>query len=94
MYLFSVNATSRETNGEFAQGEEVPFIVYIDFKDLFGAEKLAQILLIRQGFSDVKIEKRKFISGEQLAANTAYSKDPHMVEAGEKGYYLQAFNAH
>ena len=74
MYLFSVNATAKKTQGEFTEGESAPFIVYIDFKDMFGAEKLAQLFVMAEGFKDVTIIKRKMIDNAQIPKNPAFAK--------------------
>jgi hypothetical protein len=94
MYLFSVNATSKTTQGEFTEGEKAPFIVYVDFKDMFGAEKLAQLFVMAEGFRDVQIIKRKLINNDHIAENPALAKDPQVIEALKKGYCVQAFSAH
>ena len=94
MYLFSVNATAKKTHGEFTEGESAPFIVYIDFKDMFGAEKLAQLFVMAEGFKDVTIIKRKMIDNAQIPKNPAFAKDPQITEALAKGYCVQAFSAH
>lgn len=89
MFLFSVNAISRQDQGEFRAGEDVPFIVYIDFKDLFGAEQLATVFVMREGFRDVKIIKRR-----QIKIDASTQKDPQIQQALTKGYCVQAFSAH
>ncbi len=88
MYLFSINAISNRDQGDFKAGEECPFIVYINFIDLFGAEQLAKLYLMKEGFKDVKILKRRLLklSGDQ--------RDPQIIEAQKKGYCLQAFSSH
>lgn len=94
MYLFSVNATAKKTQGEFTEGEQAPFIVYVDFKDMFGAEKLAQLFVMAEGFRDVTVIKRKLIGNTQIPSNPALAKDPQIIEALAKGYCVQAFSAH
>lgn len=89
MFLFSLNARSSKDQGEFKQDEEVPFIVYIDFKDLFGAEQLATLFVMREGFREVKVLKRR-----QIKVDASMKKDPQIQEAQAKGYCVQAFNAH
>ncbi|MBD2858925.1 hypothetical protein IB286_07850 [Spongiibacter sp. KMU-158] len=89
MLLFSINAVSKTDQGEFKAGEEVPFIVYIDFADMFGAEYLAKLYVMREGFTDVNIIKRR-----KIAIDKALSQDPQVKQALEKGYCLQAFSAH
>ena len=89
MFLFSMNASSRKDQGEFKKDEEVPFIVYIDFKDLFGAEQLATLFVMREGFRDVNIIKRR-----QIKIDAGMKKDPQIQQALDKGYCVQAFSAH
>ena len=62
MFLFSINAVSRQDQGEFTAGEEVPFIVYIDFKDLFGAEQLATVFVMREGFRDAQLKGQRLLA--------------------------------
>lgn len=95
MYLFSLNAVSKTSNADFKEGEEVPFIVYIDFADLFGAEQLARVFVMREGFRDVKIEKRKHVDNRTLSEGKGgLAQDPKVQEALAKGYCVQAFSAH
>ena len=94
MYLFSINATAKTTHGEFTEGEKAPFIVYIDFKDMFGAENLAKLFVMAEGFTKVEIEKRKLIDNTHIPDNPALAKDPQILEALAKGYCVQAFSAH
>ncbi|WP_373090056.1 hypothetical protein [Zhongshania sp.] len=94
MYLFSINATAKITHGEFTEGEQAPFIVYIDFKDMFGAENLAKLFVMAEGFTKVEIEKRKLIDNAHIPDNPTLAKDPQILEALVKGYCVQAFNAH
>ncbi|MBB3048711.1 hypothetical protein FHR99_002985 [Litorivivens lipolytica] len=89
MYLFSINATSSKDQGEFKAGEECPFIVYINFLDLFGAEQLAKLYLMKEGFRDATIVKRRFIKLDGKP-----HQDPQIQEAQKKGYCLQVFSAH
>lgn len=94
MYLFSINATAKTTHGEFTEGEQAPFIVYIDFKDMFGAENLAKLFVMAEGFTKVEIAKRKLIDNAHIPDNPALAKDPQIMEALAKGYCVQAFSAH
>ena len=95
MYLFSINATSKTAQGDFKEGEEIPFIVYIDFKDMFGAEQLAKVFVMREGFRDVLIQKRKHLNNSQISSpDSGLGKDPQIQEALQKGYCVQAFDAH
>ena len=89
MYLFSINATSAKDQGEFKQGEECPFIAYINFVDLFGAEQLATLYVMKEGFREIKIVKRKL-----LRIDESHKKDPQISEALKKGYCLQVFSSH
>ena len=89
MYLFSINAVSVKDQGDFKAGEECPFIAYINFVDLFGAEQLATLYLMKEGFRDIKITKRRLIKLEGKTHN-----DPQISEALRKGYCLQAVSAH
>lgn len=92
MYIFSANGTARVDRDDIKKGDKKPFIVYIDFLDLFGAEQLCKIYLMRAGFTDIEIENRKFVE-EKLR------KDPRVVEADkamqaaiEGGYMIQMFD--
>ena len=89
MYLFSINATLSKDQGEFKAGEECPFIAYINFVDLFGAEQLAKLYLLKEGFRDATIIKRRFLKLEGQSHD-----DPQIREALQKGYCLQVFSAH
>lgn len=92
MYIFSASAKTRKAIDGFRADEQVPFIVYIDFKDLFGAEKLCQLYLLNEGFYEVKIEKRKMVPEETLLP--MIDKDKAIQEALETGYMIQMFDAH
>lgn len=89
VFLFSINAQSKTDQGEFKADEEVPFIVYIDFADMFGAEYLAKLYVMREGFKEVKVIKRR-----QVSVDSDLEKDPQIQQARKKGYCLQAFSAH
>lgn len=78
----------------FASGDEVPFIVYIHFKDLFGAEQLCRAYLIQQGFNHPKIDKRKLIEERYLNNQTLIDADSALKEALQTGYSIQVFSAH
>lgn len=94
MYIFSVTAKTRRDIDGFTQGQNVPFIVYINFKDLYGAEKLCQIFIIKEGFYDVVIEKRKMITGTSLTDPAIIKADKALKEALDTGYAIQLFSAH
>lgn len=93
MFIFSASAKSKKEQPGFKIGDSIPFIVYIDFKDMFGAEKLAQILLFKEGFHDIHIEKRKLIPNDKLDAEMV-KNDKALAEALDSGYMIQMFDAH
>lgn len=62
MYIFSADAKARKDfDQDVKAGQKVPFIVYIHYADLFGAEQLCKIYLMRAGFTDINIHKRKAV---------------------------------
>ncbi len=93
MFIFSATAKSKKDQPGFKAGESIPFIVYIDFKDMFGAEKLCQIFLFKEGFHDIHIEKRKLIPNDKLDSKLI-ENDKALAEALESGYMIQMFEAH
>lgn len=94
MFVFSVNAITPEPFDDYKRGDEVPFIVYLNFLDLYGAEQLCRLYMNQQGFSAVKIEKRKMIEAKFLQNKKLINADPNMKEAIETGYAIQVFAAH
>jgi hypothetical protein len=94
MYIFSVNARTITDIEGFSKGDEVPFIIYINFKDLYGAEKLCQLYLIQEGFDKPLIEKRKLIDPKYLNDSKLIEADPALKEALGSGYSIQIFTAH
>jgi hypothetical protein len=94
MYVFSVNARTPKAFEGFAKGAEVPFIVYINFKDLFGAEQLCQIYLKQQGFERPAIEKRKLIGEKFLVDQKLIDADIALKEALTSGYSIQIYSSH
>lgn len=94
MYVFSANAKTRKAFDEFSVGDEVPFIVYINFKDLYGAEQLCQLYLMQSGFADAVIGKRKLIEERFMNDQKLIDADPSLREAMESGYSIQVFSAH
>ncbi|CAA0108372.1 Uncharacterised protein [BD1-7 clade bacterium] len=94
MYLFSCNATAKKdlAHVEVKKGDVMPFIVYIDFADLFGAEYLCKLYLLKEGFMDIDIQKRKCLEPEQVV--TLKEKDADIQEALDCGYRLRMFDAH
>lgn len=94
MYVFSANARTPKAFEDFPKNAEVPFILYINFKDLFGAEQLCRLYLLQQGFEDPSIDKRKLIEDKFLSDPKLIDADPALKEALETGYSIQIFSAH
>lgn len=94
MYIFSVNAFTTQAMDDFAKGAEVPFIIYINFKDLFGAEQLCRSYLLQQGFERPAIEKRKLIEERFLQDKKLIDADPALKEALKTGYSIQIYSSH
>lgn len=92
MYLFSCSATASQALPDVKAGETMPFIVYINFNDLFGAEYLCKLYLMKSGFDNVQIEKRKQLLREQ--AETLSEKDADIRKALDQGYHLRMFDSH
>lgn len=92
MYIFSANATARVARDDIEQGQRMPFIVYINFVDLFGAEQLCKVYLMRAGFTDIEIEKRKFVPVKLSGDERVIQADKAMREAVEHGYMIQMFD--
>ncbi len=94
MYVFSANARTPKAFDDFSKGAEVPFIVYINFRDLYGAEQLCQLYLTQQGFDKPAIEKRKLIEDKFLCDSKLIDADPALKEALNSGYSIQVFSSH
>lgn len=94
MYVFSVNANTPKAFDDFKAGDEVPFMVYVNFKDLTGAELLCKFYIEQAGFESIVIEKRKMIVEKFLSDKKLIDADPNMKEAMESGYAIQVFSAH
>ena len=92
MYLFSCTATAKKALEGIQVGEQKPFIIYIDFADLFGAEHLCKLYLMAEGFHQIVIEKRKQISNEQVMSLQEHDKD--INEALNSGFRLRMFESH
>jgi hypothetical protein len=92
MYIFSVNATTKKARDHLQEGQRVPFIVYIHFIDLFGAEQLCKIYLMRAGFTDIEIEKRKLVPSHLIKDERVVTADKAMAEAIKSGYMIQMFD--
>jgi hypothetical protein len=91
MYIFSANATAKTERAGVTVGQRMPFLVYINFVDLFGAEQLCKIYLINAGFTDVEIEKRKYLSDDVLENEELLRTDTALKEALESGYMVRMF---
>ena len=92
MFLFSCTAVAKRDLPEVKSGEKMPFIVYIQYADLFGAEHLCKLYLMQSGFHQIAIEKRQQVSDEQCL--TMVDADKDIQEALEHGYYLRMFDKH
>ena len=91
MYAFSVNGKATRDHGSIKVDDTALFIVHINFIDLFGAETLCKVLLMREGFTDIAIEKRQWITPENRENPAILKADKGMSEALEKGYHIQMF---
>lgn len=93
MYIFSVDAKARkDIDRDVKEGQNVPFIVYIHFADLFGAEQLCKIYLMRAGFTEINIHNRKAVAPSLLADERVVAADKAMAEALDGGYHIQMFD--
>jgi|TARA_B110000495_G_C22715593_1_gene420575 hypothetical protein len=92
MYVFSVNASAKEAVDGIAQGQSVPFIVYINAPKLEGAEKLCTLQLLRAGFHQVDIKKHKKIAKKALADKKIVAAHAGLSEALEKGFSIHIFD--
>ncbi len=81
MYIFSVNAKAKKDRDGVKEGQVVPFIVYINFIDLFGAEQLCKVYLMRAGFTEIEIEKRKLVPSNLTGDPRVVAADKAMAEA-------------
>ncbi len=92
MYIFSANGCAKKDMDDVKEGQIVPFIVYINFVDLFGAEHLCKLFLMRAGFKEIEIEKRKLVPSSLLADPRVIAADKAMAEAVKCGYWIQMFD--
>lgn len=92
MFVFSASAKAREAKEGVEIGEQVPFIVYVNFQDLFGAEQLCKIYLMRAGFTEIDIENRKMIQPKLLKDKRVVAADKALKEALDSGYMIQMFD--
>jgi hypothetical protein len=77
---------------EVAKDEKMPFIVYIQYADLFGAEHLCKLYLMQAGFHQIDVEKRQQVPDEQTI--NLIDADDDVKEALEHGYCLRMFDKH
>lgn len=92
MFLFSCNATCKKAQQGLKAGEQAPFIVYIHYKDLFGAEHLCKLYLLQAGFNEINIEKRKQLNPAQAIDLAEHDKE--VAEALKHGFCLRLFESH
>ena len=92
MYIFSVNAKAKKARDGVKEGQVVPFIVYINFVDLFGAEQLCKVYLMRAGFTEIDIEKKKLVPSTLTNDPRVVAADKAMSEAINSGYMIQMFD--
>lgn len=94
MFIFSANGRAKKAMDGVEEGQVVPFIVYINFVDLFGAEHLCKLFLMRAGFADIQVEKRKMVPSSLLADPRVIAADKALAEAVKTGFYIQMFDEH
>jgi hypothetical protein len=92
MYIFSANGRAKKAFDNIKEGQMVPFIVYINFRDLFGAEHLCKLYLMRAGFTDIDIENRKLVPSNLTSDPRVIAADKAMAEAIKDGYMIQMFD--
>ncbi len=92
MYIFSANARAKKSFDDIKEGQLVPFIVYINFVEQFGAEHLCKLYLMRAGFMDVDIENRKIVPSHLTTDPRVIAADKAMSEAVKQGYFIQMFD--
>lgn len=94
MYVFSVNATAKVSLQGIAQGQSVPFIVYINSRDRAGAEKLCTLHLLKAGFHQIHIEKSKEVAAKALKDKKIVQAHRGLREALDQGYSIHMFDEH
>lgn len=92
MYVFSVTAKATKPRQEITVGQPVPFIVYINYLDLFGAENLCKLYLLRAGFNEAVIENRKLLPATTLANKKIVNSNAALKDAIGAGYHIQIFD--
>ncbi|MGB1311026.1 MAG: hypothetical protein ACPG47_07420 [Leucothrix sp.] len=90
MFIFSMTAKAKQAIDGFPSGASAPFIVYIDFQDLMGAEYLARYYIAKEGFYDITIDKRRQLERAKLAEFG--KKNKQVKEALKTGYVIQLFD--
>jgi len=90
MYIFSITAKAKNAIDGFEPGDSAPFIVYVDFQDLVGAEYLARYYISKEGFYEITVDKRRQLERDKLA-NFA-KKNKQVKEALKTGYAIQLFD--
>ena len=90
MFIFSVTAKAKDNIEGFEKGASAPFIVYVDFQDLVGAEYLARFYVTKEGFFDVVVDKRRQLKRDKVAKFA--QKNPQVKEALKTGYAIQLFD--
>jgi len=94
MYIFSVTATARKDTADAKQGEQRPFIVYINFADLFGAQALVQAYLLNAGYGQVQFDDQKHIDPSKLNEHAKVAANQQLSDALTHGYSVQLFESH
>ena len=92
MYVFSASATAIKDIDDIKAGDNALFIVYIDFKDLFGAETLCKVLVMREGFKEIVIDKRQWLTPEKCQDKRIQAADKSLKNALKTGFAIQLFN--
>jgi len=90
MYIFSVTAKAKNAIDGFEKGATAPFIVYVNFPDLVGAEYLARFYVTKEGFFDIVIDKRRQLARDKVAKFG--EKNKQVKEALSTGYAIQLFD--
>lgn len=92
MFIFSADAIATKTADDVKEGQKFPFIVYINFKDMFGAEQLCKMYLMRSGFTKVNVTKRKLMAQKLIDDPRVVTADKALSEALKTGYMIQMFD--
>lgn len=90
MFIFSVTAKAKNDIEGFKKGAAAPFIVYIDFADLKGAEYLARYYVTKEGFSDISIDKCRQLDRSKVKQFS--EKNAQVKETLKTGYAIQLFD--